>query len=85
MVGAWKPNETEGKQPSTHQGVQRLITEVTSVVRRYANPSSKPFQNKPLRHFGIRRNGKHGMDIIRSDLSNVNKIYTTILNSLFFL
>ena len=61
MVGAWKPNETEGKQRSAHQGVQRLITEVTSVVRRYANPSRKPFQNKPVRHFGFRRNGKHGM------------------------
>jgi hypothetical protein len=62
MVGAWKPNETKGKQQPPHRGVQRLITEVTSVVRRYANPSSKPFQNKPVRHFGIRRNGKHGME-----------------------
>jgi hypothetical protein len=42
MVGAWNPNETEGKQRSTHQGVQRLITEVTSIVRRHANPSKKP-------------------------------------------
>ena len=68
VVGAWKPNEAEGKQRSMHQGVQRLITEVTSVVRRYANPSSKPFQKKPVRHFGIRRNGKHGMEHRVGDL-----------------